>query len=432
MIKYILKRLFIIIPTLFLISVVAFYMSRAVPTDSVKSLLALRGLDDAEPGSKMYSDTYKELNYNLPNFYFSVKPDFYPEHLNSYDVEYERDIVKMLVRNNVHKSSVDDLLLSYKEKRKTYSEEGNSAGLIGLEQARSDFKSFVEVIDADHKSIDKSRVFLPKVRFHGTSNQYHRWLVKVFTAEFGTSIIDGRTALSKVKKALMWTLSFTLIDYIISLILGIGIGFYLASDQDNRVRKTVRQVLYFFYSLPLFWLATVLVVYFTTDDYGHWSNIFPSVGMDIYPGKSTAYQITHNLDKLILPIICLGLHSMAYVSRMVENSLRDEFRKDYVLLAFSEGKSRTEVLKQEVFRNALVPIITFFTSAFAAAFSGSLVLEVIFNIPGMGRLLFNSISMADWDVTFCILIIVSIVTVITYLVADILYAVFNPRIKFDS
>ena len=94
---------------------------------------------------------------------------------------------------------------------------------------------------------------------------------------------------------------------------------------------------------------------------------------------------------------------MAYVTRMIENALNNEMKKDYVLLAFSRGRSKKDILRKEALRNALIPSVTLFMAAFANAFSGSLVIEVIFNIPGMGRLLFETISLADWNVVFCIL-----------------------------
>jgi len=89
------------------------------------------------------------------------------------------------------------------------------------------------------------------------------------------------------------------------------------------------------------------------------------------------------------------------------------------------------VIDRHVFRNALIAFITVFVGATVAAFSGSLVIEVIFNIPGIGRLLFNSISSGDWNVIFCIVMVLALITTVVYLLGDILYAFFNPKLRFN-
>ena len=218
----------------------------------------------------------------------------------------------------------------------------------------------------------------------------------------------------------------------LSLLFGIFIGTYLATNEKGRWQKTFSQILYFLYSIPVFWFATMMVVYFTTDDYGWWTDWFPSVAIDIYPGKSTFQQILMNAEKFILPILILTLHSLAYITRLVRRSVLDELDKPYALLAFSKGLDKTEVIRKHILKNALIPTITSMASAFANAFAGSLVLEVIFNIPGMGRLLVSSMESADWNVVFCITLLLSFVTIVSFIIADILYAYVNPKIELNA
>ena len=430
MITYIIKRVALIFPMLIIISIIAFFMSKATPNDGVTSILMLRGIDPTDIDEDTYTKTYRSLDYHLPIFYFSIKPAHYPKNLNSYIPEDRQAIIAFLERG-IDGKQAEAILSAYKKRVQDAINAGNQESVTSLLQGKEDTQFILDELELSMGSMKRHRFLLPRPYWHGLENQYHKWLLKAFNKDFGPSIVDGKSAFSKVGKALTWTLSFTLVDYFISLFIGLYLGLFLAKNPEGKTQKLIRQILYVFYAIPLFWLATLMVVYFTTDEYGSWTNWFSSVGMDIYPGKSSFYNIFQNFDKLILPIICLGIHSMAYVGRIIENALGDEMRKDYILMAMADGMSKKEILLKEALPNAMLPIITLFMSAFAAAFSGSLVLEVIFNIPGMGRLLMNSISVADWNVVFCILIVVSFVTIVAYLIADILYALFNPKIKFE-
>ena len=420
MFGYIVKRLLLVIPTLWLISLVAFFLSKHTPQDNVVSILSLRGLDIEQQNSDVYDEVYNELGYHQPDFYFSFVPHYYPKaSLNSFSDSRHRDLWKYLLKKGYREDQIQNVLTDMDPDQKIAFDQL----LINPEAVEDRF--FAELTP-------HSKFFLPSFRWHGSNNQYHQWLNQALYKDFGLSISDGKTALSKVSKALMWTLSFTLIDFVLSISLGLLIGIFLSMDPQARRQKILRQILYFFFAIPVFWLATMLLIYFTTEDYGRWTNIFPSVGIDIYPGESTFRQIILNFDKLILPIICLTLHSLAYISRMVENGINDELKKDYVLLAYSKGMSKSAIIRKQVLRNAMTPSITLFMSALAGAFSGSLVIEVIYGIPGMGRLMFNALSIADWNVVFCILMVLSLVTVLAYLLGDILYAYFNPKIRFSK
>jgi peptide/nickel transport system permease protein len=429
--SYIVKRTLILIPSVFIISVLAFILSRLAPQDPVELILDMRGVSEDQRNQGDYEKVYRELGRHLPLFYLSIKPSNYPSSLNQLSDEQERVFVEKMLRHGYTYLDSRELFNEYVEHilRKSATASATEVNLI--RQLEDKPEHLVEYLHGSNYAYKRRKLLVPKIQRHGTNNQYHRWLVSAFTKGFGISYVDGRTAISKVKKAIQWTLSFTLIDFVISVILGIAAGLFLAYNPQGTWQRLLRNILYAIYAVPLFWLATVLVVYFTTNDYGTWTKIFPSVGMDIYPGRSTARQILLNFDKLLLPIICLTLHSLAYVSRMVENSLTSELGKDYVIFAFSQGISRKHILTKHVLPNAMIPSITLYASAFASAFSGSLVLEVIFNIPGMGRLLFTSLNSADWNVVFCVLIILSIVTIVSYLIADILYVLFNPKIRFS-
>jgi peptide/nickel transport system permease protein len=407
-------------------------MSKNTPQDPVALLLNQRGLDSDATNEALYKKAYFDLGLDNPNFYFSVVPQHFPRNINRYYNSDDRALIKQLLRDGYHSDDIILILQKLGQYKSGLIAGKNSEELTRLNEIIKSNQSLIETLGLASNRFKKTKFYFPVVHWHGLHNQYHRWLTSSLEGGFGISITDGSKAIDKVKKAMLWTVSFTFIDFILSVVIGILLGYFLVMYPDSKTNKILSHLLYFIYSIPIFWLATMLVVYFTTDDYGVWTNVFPSVGMDVYPGKSNFEHIVLNAKKLILPIFCLTIHSLAYITRIVQRSLNDELEKEYTHLAFSKGLSKKEVIRKHAFKNALIPIITLFVGAFAAAFSGSLVLEVIFNIPGMGRLLFYAIGAADWNVVFCILMILSLITVVAYLIGDILYGYVSPKIRYQQ
>ncbi|NNE26878.1 MAG: ABC transporter permease [Saprospiraceae bacterium] len=423
--RYLINRLLLIIPTLFIVSVVGFYLSKQVPQDPVVSLLTMRGMNtgDVEIKAEDYAQVYLELHLDLPNFYFGIQPSNYPANLNKVDNAYLKKFFKAGLNKGMTFEDLEAFSNSLVENNIPFEVLASS----NLKQALSKYPSVYE----DYSSIQSRTWYWPNAHFHGFNNQYHHWVTSFFNGGFGISLVDGKDALPKAAKAIQWTLAITLVDLVISLLLGMLIGIYLVNHPETRFSKFLSQVLYAFYSMPIFWLATLLIVFFTGTESGI-IQLFPSIGINIYPGESTFSQILKNFHKLILPILCLTLHSLAYIARFMSRSIQNEMDKAYILTALSKGLSRSEVIKRHALPNAMIPMVTLMGAILPAAFTGSLVLEILFNIPGFGRLLFSSINLADWNVAFCIMMIIAFVTVMSYLLVDVLYGIFNPKIRFDQ
>ena len=132
---------------------------------------------------------------------------------------------------------------------------------------------------------------------------------------------------------------------------------------------------------------------------------------------------------ILLPTIVLCIGSLIYIARQMENALEQERHKVYADVAMVKGLTFKDVLMKHQFKNALLPIITLFTSALPASIAGSLIVETIFNIPGMGRLLYNSINLADWNVAYGIILLTALITALSYILADLLYYRVNPKIS---
>lgn len=269
--------------------------------------------------------------------------------------------------------------------------------------------------------------WLPVFYWHGTHNQYHQWMGGFITFKPLTSLIDGRNAWSKIFDALSWTLLLNGLAFILAIVLGVLIGLWSGRHDGLKKERVVNIILFTLFALPSFWLAT-LFIYFLSS--GEWLSIFPAGGLGPYHSASNVFQkwavlLTH----LTLPVLCLALGSLAYISRQMKQSVVNQFHQPYVLSLRSLGVSEKTILRKHVFRNALFPVITMIGGALPALLSGSLIIEVIFSIPGMGRLMYTSLVARDWPVVFPILMFGAAITVFSYILTDVIYKWADPRVK---
>jgi peptide/nickel transport system permease protein len=216
-------------------------------------------------------------------------------------------------------------------------------------------------------------------------------------------------------------------------LISIPLGVYQAERKDSRFDRWTSKFFYILFSIPVFWLATLLIVFFTSNEYGAWTNWFPAVGVYI-PNNELSFseQWINFSSKLILPIFCIVLVSIAYLSKQMRNGIISEFNFQYAKTAQAKGLSKRAIIWKHLLKNALFPMITIFAAAIPASIASSVVIEVIFNIPGIGRMMFTSITNQDWPIVFSILMLIAIVTMVSFLVADLLYAWVNPKVKYES
>ncbi|MBK9015527.1 MAG: ABC transporter permease [Saprospiraceae bacterium] len=160
-------------------------------------------------------------------------------------------------------------------------------------------------------------------------------------------------------------------------------------------------------------------------------DIFPSKFPDDIPTSAPWWkQIWLAVPHLLLPIFCVTYPSVAYISRQARGGMANVLGQDYIRTARAKGLPERAVIWKHGFRNALFPLITLFASVLPAAIAGSVAIEVIFDIPGMGLLTYDAIFQKDWPIVFTVLMLGSVLTVAGMLLADILYAFTDPRIKY--
>lgn len=269
-----------------------------------------------------------------------------------------------------------------------------------------------------------NKLLIPSFHWYGMDNQYHFWITNFLTGNFGISHRDSIPVIDKIKAKLPWTLYINIPAILLAYLISIPLGTYSAIYRGTRFDKIVSFILLLFYSLPVFWIGTLLVNFFTTSEYG--MKIFPPTELK---GDELNWE---NMKRLMLPIFCLTYVSLAFITRQMRSSMIETMQQDFIRTAKAKGLSERAVIWKHGFKNSLFPLITIFGSVLPRAFAGSVVVEFIFNVTGMGWLLLNSINTADWTVVYAILMIAAVLTMLGLLIADILYVFVDPRVRLGK
>ena len=257
--------------------------------------------------------------------------------------------------------------------------------------------------------------------------QYLTWLKRTAKLDFGRSFSsDGRPVIDKIKERLPITISIDLLSMILLLIVGIPIGVYSARYKDSLLDKGLTAFVFATYAIPLFWLALLLMLFF-----GVYLDLLPISGVKSFNYEElTPFQKILDLaHHLVLPIFLSALGGLAGISRYMKSSLLEVLRQDYITTAYAKGLPEKLILRRHAMRNALLPVITILGLSVPGLIGGSVIFESIFAIPGMGQLFYMSVMSRDYPTIMGILVIGAFLTLFGNLLADICYAVADPRIR---
>ena len=254
-------------------------------------------------------------------------------------------------------------------------------------------------------------------------------LKNLSVGDFGRSIFQERPVFDIIGEALPNTIQLSLMALLIIQVLGVSIGSFQAVRQYGWADSGLSVTSLFFYSMPGFWLALMLQLLFALK----WP-ILPSSGMTdavMYDFMGAGEQFVDRVRHMILPATALGVARAAGVARYMRSSLLEVIRQDYIRTARSKGLSEFKVVVKHGMRNALLPIITILGLQLPFLFSGSVLIEYIFAWPGMGRLIVNAIFSQDTPVIIACFFVFTLLVVSGNLIADLLYAVVDPRIRYS-
>ena len=268
------------------------------------------------------------------------------------------------------------------------------------------------------------------MKWNGLNNQYHNWISNFLIGDFGISYFDRLPIKQRIWSPLKWTLLINVISIVLAFGISIPLGVYSADQKGRFWEKNSSLLLYMLYSIPAFWLATMLISFLASQEFLY---LFPSGGLHSYSEDANGFQRFINVCwHLILPVFCTTYIALAFMTRQVRRSMINTLGMDYMKTAKVKGLDHSTVLWKHGFRNSLFPIITIFSYVLPGTIAGSLIIEVIFSIPGMGRLAFDAFMQQDWPLVYTVAMLAAILTLAGNLLSDIVYAYVDPRVDLAN
>jgi peptide/nickel transport system permease protein len=257
--------------------------------------------------------------------------------------------------------------------------------------------------------------------------QYSNWVKRVCVLDFGNSFRDGRPAIRKIAERLPASLLLNFLTLLVILAVALPIGVYSALKQGSIFDKGMTVFVFAGFSMPAFWLALLLMILF-----GLKLGWLPVSGLRSlnFADLSLPGKILDLARHLVLPVVISAFTGLAGLSRYARSSMLDVLRQDYIRMAYAKGLPERRIIFTHALRNALLPIVTILGLSLPGLIGGGFIFETIFAYPGMGRLGYEAIMARDYPVVMAVGTIAAILTLLGNLLADITYALIDPRIRY--
>lgn len=459
MLTYLLKRISTLLLSLWIISVCLFFLQKNATVDVVmlQSKARSNGSFYVHPlaAEKVYRAEAVRLNLDRPLFYFAMKPVMFPD--TFYKVQYPEAVKvqkKLLLATGdwaLVQTYFQTLTAFYEKVAQTENgqvsifwkqqlqEMANTADLSVVKAACQASDEIREPYIEELRKIEGLLIrlsyqspsffsWLPFPRWNGFDNQFHLWFSKIIHGDIGISSRDGRPVLDKLKEAIPWTLWVNGLAILLAYMFAMPVGILMAVLPKSRWLRWINNFLLALYALPAFWVGSMLLFQATLPEYGFsffsisgWSGLQREGGFLSQPIPF--------LLQLSLPVFCMSYGLAAYLTSYMQSTFSKVLKEPYMLFAKTKGISRTRLYFKHALPNALLPQIVFVAGIIPALITGSVVIEVIFNIPGMGRLFIDSMLSQDFTTVYSFVLLVSVLTAVGLIVSDILLVVTDPRIR---
>jgi microcin C transport system permease protein len=262
--------------------------------------------------------------------------------------------------------------------------------------------------------------------------RYWEMLKNFATFDLGRSFMHNKDVWSLIKEKLPVSVSLGLWSFLLAYLISVPLGIAKAVREGSRFDTLTTLLVLIGYAIPGFVLGILLIVLFAGGSFYDW---FPLRGLtsDNWAELSWPARITDYFWHLALPLTCLTIGAFAVTTMLTKNTFVEEIRKQYVLVARAKGLSQQRVLYKHIFRNALIPLVTGFPAAFVGAFfAGSVLIETLFSLDGLGLLGYEAVIRRDYPVVLGSLYLFTLIGLAVKLVSDLLYRVVDPRVQFGS
>jgi len=478
MLRYLLRRILLAVPTLLVVSMLAFGLVKSAPGDPVVNVFGEDTYNTLDPQAHAASYRVKaeRLGLHLPTFYFSLTTRAYPDTLwRIFPLERRERLEKLIGQSgnwlavrecdaaiSATVLAVESLPESIPQtpllrQALTLLLKADRQYLLDTALARITVLTLVIPQDStkqqsaganqrlhtalarldgairglrNHPEPHKLRI--PALHWYGLSNQYHHWLIGLITGNMGLTRAK-REVWTELKPSLIATVSINGLAILLAYLIAVPLGVEMARRKGRRLDRWGKRILFFLYSTPVFWLGALLIMLFVSTDWGR--AVLPSVYFTVedwwVPGEITFVEWWgNNASRCVLPILILTLYAVTVLALQMRAGMLGALKEDYVRTARAKGVGEEEVYWHHAFRNALFPIITVFASVLPGVLAGSLVVETMFNFPGIGTKTLLAYSGQDMPLLSAIMMLAATLTIVGSLLADILYAWADPRVRF--
>ena len=264
-------------------------------------------------------------------------------------------------------------------------------------------------------------------RWHGWHNQYHQWLRALVHGNMGTSFRSGEPVSQRLAQALAFTLPLTGTAAMLAALAAVALATGLAAAP--RWQQPLRAALVGVHSVPLFVIALGLLLLFANPELLNW---FPAFGLAPDSGAGMPSRFLHALPRLVLPVAALVLAAVPDLTLQLDTALAHELRQPYILTARAKGLRASAVVRRHALRNALLPTLAQLAELLPAMVAGAVVVEAVFALPGMGRLLAEAATTRDYPLLVGGVLLVGMARLLSLLIADLSYSRADPRIRWKA
>lgn len=251
--------------------------------------------------------------------------------------------------------------------------------------------------------------------------QYVKWFGNVLTGDLGGSISTGETVVGAIKSGLPKTLSLTLISFVIATAIAVPAGIVAALKRNSAVDYIVSIIAFVGVSMPSFWFGIILIILFAVR-----LGWLPAIGYSSLTEDGFWPWFSH----LLLPSLAIGAGYAAILMRFIRAGLLEVLGSDFIRTARAKGLAENRVLARHALRNSLIPVVTIAGIQLALLLSGAVVIEIVFSIRGLGRILVGAIFDKDYPIVQGAILVVAVIFVMANLIVDIIYTFLDPRIHY--
>jgi peptide/nickel transport system permease protein len=264
--------------------------------------------------------------------------------------------------------------------------------------------------------------------------QYFLWIGKLAQGDLGTTFFGDKPVWDEMKPYLKTTLWLEAVALFLIFAVAIPIGIYSAWRPEAVLDRLSSLTLFVLYSLPSFWAATMLIIVFGNREHAPLGIWFPVAGLEDsrLAGADSWVRFKDLVHHAFLPILCLSYGTLAVVSRYMRAGMLEVIRQDYIRTARAKGLPESTVVLRHALRNALFPVVTMAATLLPVVVAGSIVVEVVFTIPGMGWYAYDAIQRREYNILMATFLLSGVIELVALLLADIAYALLDPRVSYEA